>query len=75
LNDNTNLIGTYNVGYEIIKQGKQSVIGYNSQRTFDQYVAWSYNFDQNNKPNYFWGHYGDLEHAEKHYLEKEDKIF
>jgi len=75
LNNNVNLIGTCNVGYEIIKQGKQSVIGYNSQRTFDQYVAWSYKLDQNNKVYYFWGHYGELEYVEEYFLEKEDRIF
>ena len=51
----TNLIGTKNVGYIILKQGKKSVIGYSE--TKKEYVAWSYHITEDKNPSYYWGHY------------------
>lgn len=54
-NMQTNLIGTTNVGYTIIKQGEKAVIAQDLTAP-DMYVTWSYRI-QDGQPDYFWGRY------------------
>jgi hypothetical protein len=63
-----NLIGKTNVGYTIVRQGKEAVLAHNENQ--NMYVAWSYNISDN-KPNYFWGRYGSFESATIAFNKKE----
>jgi hypothetical protein len=70
----TNLLGTINAGYQIIKQGKRAVIGKNDNAP-DTFVTWSYKTDRTSTTDYFWGHYGNQKSAEKAFKKKENEAY
>lgn len=72
----TNLIGTMNAGYTIIKQGEVAVIAEykNKDAGTTAYVAWHYKFNDGNA-DFFWGRYGSREHTEESFDKKEKGIY
>jgi hypothetical protein len=67
------LIGTENVGYIIKEQGTTAVLAYNKKK--DEWVSWSYNYQEGGKPSFFWGRYGTEEGARDAYYKKEHGIY
>lgn len=63
-----NLLGTVNAGYEIIEQGRETVVGYHKGK--DEYVAWNYSTNGEDV-NFYWGRYGGKEYAYQCFDKKE----
>lgn len=67
-----NLLRTINVGYEIVSQGEEAVVGYNPEK--DEWVAWTYMIE-NGKAEYCWGRYGSREYAYDCFRKKENNEY
>lgn len=70
-----NLIGYKNAGFNIIKQGKNAVIGIKQHGDYTEYVAWHYSI-VDGETSFYWGRYGMyLDDAEIAFNKKENNIY